>query len=717
MGVQKSKTVSLKVSGMDCQNCAMGIEKALRKRGIDEVFVNFQTGEVRYHSNPEQPVVEEVEAEIERLGYSLISDLDQDGTKVGPSKAEQSANRRLIFCALLTAPLLLAHPLMALGLDWDWLHSPWWQLALALPVYLVGGWHFGRSALGGLRAGYLNMDVLIWLGATAAMVYSLYGLYIQDANYYFFETAAGILTLVIIGNWLELRAVSKTTDAIGSLLDLQETEALRISSDGHYMATPTSDLIPGDLVQINTGDRVPVDGRIEKGTAMVDESLLTGESLPKTYTVGDELIGGSLMEGGAVQMRVSQTTADGTLSQMIELVKTAQRDKPNAQRLADRVSAIFVPAVILISLLTFLISWTTAYASASQAVLNAIAVLLISCPCAMGLATPTAVMVGVGRLARKGILVKGGQTVETLAGIDHIVFDKTGTLTQGKITIDKLVYSDGRKEEIDRIIYAMEGESSHPIAKAIRHFLEGQVAGARLPDLETMEMPGEGLLAFDINTGKRYCLGSSSVLKDKNQASTASVFLTENDELLASIFLTDPPKAEASVALKQLDKRGIEYALLSGDSKERTRALADQLGIDNWTGEQLPNEKLIYLSRLSEKGRVVAMVGDGINDAAALSRADVGISFGGASGVAVHAAQVVLLRDKLTALVEAIDLSKLTLRTIKESLFWAFSYNVVAIPLAALGYLNPLWAAAFMAFSDLVVIGNAIRLKNRKLIS
>ncbi|MEM8582938.1 MAG: cation-translocating P-type ATPase [Bacteroidota bacterium] len=714
MGVQDSKTISLKVSGMDCQNCAMGIEKALKKRGIDEVFVNFQTGEVRYHFKVDQPVVGEVEAEIERLGYALVVDEDGGHSADVPNRIERLANRRLIFCTLLTAPLLLAHPLMALGVNWAWLHSPWWQLALALPVYAVGGWHFGRSAVGGLRAGYLNMDVLIWLGATAAMVYSLFGLYVQDANYYFFETAAGILTLVIIGNWLELRAVSKTTDAIGSLLDLQERNALRISPDGRFVSTPTSDLIPGDLVQVNTGDRVPVDGRIEKGTAIIDESLLTGESIPKTYAVGDELIGGSLMEGGAVQLRVSQTTQDGTLAQMIELVKTAQRDKPKAQRLADRVSAVFVPAVITISLLTFLISWATAYTTAAQAVLNAIAVLLISCPCAMGLATPTAVMVGVGRLAKRGILVKGGQTLETLAELDHIVFDKTGTLTQGKITIDEVVYSDGREEEINEIIYAMEGESSHPIARAIRHFLKDQIKDVQLPSLETMEMPGEGLMAIDVKTGKRYRLGSSSILKQKASPTAASVFLTEDDELLALIYLTDPPKSEASHALEQLDKRGIEYSLLSGDSNTRTQALADQLSISKWTGEQLPNEKLAYLNKLSESGQLVAMVGDGINDAAALSRADVGISFGGASGVAVNAAQVVLLGNKLTALVEAIDLSKLTLRTIKESLFWAFSYNVVAIPLAALGFLNPLWAAAFMAFSDLVVIGNALRLRTRK---
>ncbi|MEM6398434.1 MAG: cation-translocating P-type ATPase [Bacteroidota bacterium] len=713
MGLHESDTVALKVSGMDCQNCALGIERALNKKGIDEVFVNFQTGEVRYHRAPTQPTSDEVETEIAKLGYTVVATGDEVEETDAINQLKRATNYRLIICAALTLPLLLAHPLKALGVDWTWLHSPWWQVALAFPVYVIGGLHFGRSAWGGLRAGYLNMDVLIWLGATAAMVYSFIGLYLQNPNYYFFETAAGILTLVLVGKWLETRAVARTTDAIGSLLELREEFALRISSSGALIKTPTKDLIPGDLIQVNTGDRVPADGLIAKGMASVDESLLTGESLPIEKGIDGELIGGSLLLSGSVQLRVSRTGQDSTLAQMVELVKTAQQDKPHTQRLADRVSAVFVPVVIAISLLTFIVSWMTGYASAPQAALNAIAVLLISCPCAMGLATPTAVMVGVGRLAKRGILVKGGQTVETLAEVDHMVFDKTGTLTQGKIEIDRIDYFAEDQAPVAAILYAMEAESSHPIALAIRHHLESTIDRTDLPALETMEMPGEGLIGFDADTGDSYKLGSARLLKEETTETDASVFLLRNDQLIAAIHLIDPAKEESADTLKALGKRNIQVSLLSGDSPSRTQALAEELAISDWTGGQLPNEKLSYLEAVA-KTSTVAMIGDGINDAAALSRADVGISFGGASGVAVDAAKVVLLGDRLTSLVEAVDLSRLTLRTIKESLFWAFSYNVIAIPLAALGYLNPLWAAAFMAFSDLVVIGNAVRLRKRR---
>ncbi|MEL6670141.1 MAG: cation-translocating P-type ATPase, partial [Bacteroidota bacterium] len=707
-------TVALRVSGMDCQSCALGIEKALNKRGIDDVFVNFQTGEVRYHWSSDLPSAADVEEEITKLGYAVVPEDSVLGDNKGLQNLRRSANRRLIICSILTLPLLLAHPLMAMGIEWSWLHNPWWQFALAMPVYAIGGLHFGKSAWGGIRAGYLNMDVLIWLGATGAMVYSLYGLAVQDANYYFFETAAGILTLVLVGKWLEARAVGRTTDAIGSLLELQEEFALRIAADGKLIKTATADLIPGDLLQVNTGDRVPADGIIEQGVVSVDESLLTGESMPIDHTPGDELIGGSLILAGSVHLRVRRTAQDGTLSQMVELVKTAQQDKPDAQRLADRVSAIFVPVVIGVSLLTFILGWATGYATSTQAALNAIAVLLISCPCAMGLATPTAVMVGVGRLAKKGILVKGGQTVELLAQLDHMVFDKTGTLTQGDIQIDSIVYLAGDERNTDAAIYALEADSSHPIAASIRNHLESKRSNMKLPEFETMEIPGEGLIGFDTTDGSRYRLGSDRMLKGHNQYAGASVFLSKNDELHAAIYLVDPSKPEAIDTLESLSERGIKLSLLSGDSPDRTRALAEELNFTDWKGGQLPAEKLEYLASASEKG-TVAMVGDGINDAAALSRADVGISFGGASGVAVDAAKVVLLRDRLGALVEAVDVSRLTLRTIKESLFWAFSYNVVAIPMAALGFLNPLWAAAFMAFSDLVVIGNAIRLRTRRI--
>lgn len=711
MGFNGTETVALQVTGMDCQNCASGIERALAKQGLNEVFVNFQTGEVRFHRAADQLSIAAVTNEIEKLGYRVVEASEDTDPGAAMSAAARATNRRLFFCAALTLPLLLAHPLMALGVDWHWLHNPWWQLALALPVYVIGAWHFGRSALGGLRAGFLNMDVLIWLGATAAMVYSLVGLVWQDPNFYFFETSAGIITLVLVGNWLESRAVARTTNAIGSMLQLQAETALRLTATGTVEEVSIKDLIPGDVVQVNSGDRVPVDGIVEQGHAAVDESLLTGESLPVDREPGAELIGGSLLLNGAIELRVSRSAKDGTLAKMVELVKTAQQDKPASQRLADRVSAIFVPVVILISILTFLLGWGTGYTTAAQAVLNAIAVLLISCPCAMGLATPTAVMVGVGRMARQGILVKGGQSVETLARVQRMVFDKTGTLTQGNIEIDHIEYLTTEKDRINSLLYAMERHSSHPIAKAVVRKLAPVLDLHAVPELEIMENPGQGLVA--IGKEGRYVLGSARVLQEEHQATEASVYLLSDQELLARLYLSDPPKPESADLIRDLEERAVITSLLSGDSQERTKRLATSIGMTRYLGGQMPGEKLAYLQQETEKG-ITAMVGDGINDAAALSRADVGISMGDSSAVAIDAAKVVILGDQMSAITKAIDLSRLTLRTIKESLFWAFSYNVVAIPLAALGYLSPLWAAAFMAFSDLVVIGNAIRLRYRK---
>ncbi|MEM7574333.1 MAG: cation-translocating P-type ATPase [Bacteroidota bacterium] len=710
MGFSGTQTVALQVSGMDCQNCASGIERALSKRGLDEVFVNFQTGEVRFHRTADQLSIAAVKDEIEKLGYLVITANEGTDPATAMEAAARTATRRLIFCVALTLPLLLTHPLMALGLNWHWLHNPWWQLALALPVYVIGAWHFGRSALGGLRAGFLNMDVLIWLGATAAMVYSLVGLFWQDPDFYFFETSAGIITLVLVGNWLESRAVARTTNAIGSMLQLQADSALRITAKGAIEEVSTKDLIPGDVVQVNGGDRVPVDGIIKQGYATVDESLLTGESLPVDREPGTELIGGSLILNGTIELRVVRSAKDGTLAKMVELVKTAQQDKPESQRLADRVSAIFVPVVIVISILTFFLGWGTGYTTAAQAVLNAIAVLLISCPCAMGLATPTAVMVGVGRMARQGILVKGGQSVETLARVQRMVFDKTGTLTQGNIEIDRIEYLTANEGLINKILYAMERHSSHPIAKAIVKKLEPILDPLSVPELEIMENPGQGLVA--IGEEGRFVLGSARVLQQEHQATEASVYLLSDQALLARLYLSDPPKSESADLIRDLEKRGVATSLLSGDSQERTKRLATSIGMTRYLGGQMPGEKLAYLQQETEQG-ITAMVGDGINDAAALSRADVGISMGDSSAVAIDAARVVILGNQMSAITKAIDLSRLTLRTIQESLFWAFSYNVVAIPLAALGYLSPLWAAAFMAFSDLVVIGNAIRLRYR----
>lgn len=705
----------MRVDGMDCNNCAMSIHRFLERKGLEDVLVNFQTREVRYRPDDSLIDAEAIRAGISKLGFTVVETQDgEDHADHGHAHDhEDKARRRLIFCAALTAPLLIAHLLMAFGIEVGLMHNRWLQLALAGPVYLVGGLHFGKSALSGLRERMLNMDVLIFLGATAAFAYSMVGFVWKDPNYYFFETAATIITLVLVGNWLEARAVEKTTTAIGALTDLQEENANRVTASGAIVSLPVRQVKVGNLVRVNTGDKVPLDGEITEGSLTVNEAMLTGESLPVDRSVGEALLGGSIVVSGQATLRVSAGYRDGTLAKIIDLVKTAQGDKPELQRLADRISAIFVPVVIGISILTFLVGWGTGYASATQALMNAIAVLLISCPCAMGLATPTAVMVGVGRLAQLGVLIRGGSTVERFAGIERMVFDKTGTLTTGELTVDRLEVSAGEEEsKVRSIIYAMEQFSSHPIAESIREWL-GREALPEAPKLKVQETAGLGLNASD-EEGNRYYLGAARNLPDAlSVPEEAAVVLLRNDRLLAWLSLSDEVRKGARPLVQGLVEAGIETVLLTGDSHAKARLVADELGISEVLAEQLPDQKLAHIARLSAE-RPTAMVGDGINDAAALSRADLGIALGGGSAAALDAAQIVLLRDDLSLLTEGRRIAVLTLKTIRESLFWAFSYNIVAIPLAALGFLNPMWAALFMAFSDVVVIGNAIRLKRRR---
>lgn len=731
---KQREIIELKVDGMDCNNCAMSIHRFLERKGLTDVLVNFQTKEVRFRQDDEILDLDGVRTGIKRLGFTVVEQ-DEHGHE-GHGHAhehEDRARRRLIFCAVLTAPLLIAHLLMTFGISIGLMHNGWVQLALAGPVYAVGGLYFGKSAFSGLRERMLNMDVLIFIGATAAFVYSLVGLVWQDPNYYFFETAVTIITLVLIGNWLEARAVERTTTAIGALSNLQEENAQVVTGSGVVVSLPVAEVRVDQKVRVNTGDKVPLDGEILNGTVTVNEAMLTGESMPVEKTVGDGVLGGSIIVSGQATFRVTAGYKDGTLAKIIDLVKSAQADKPDLQRLADRVSAIFVPVVLVIALLTFLIGWGGGFFTATKALMNAIAVLLISCPCAMGLATPTAVMVGVGRLARLGVLIRGGSTVERFAGIERMVFDKTGTLTTGELRVSDFTVAEGNDEaKVRRIIYTMEQYSSHPIAASILAFLKtnsiapaaapslGETGGPEeaMPELGTealtvSETPGLGLNATD-EAGNRYYLGANRKLPEGlNIPANADVVLLKNDQYLASLSLADDLRKGARTLVQSLDEAGVETTLLTGDRRAKAEAVAKELGIKTVFAEQLPSEKLERIAEISAE-KPTAMVGDGINDAAALSRADIGISLGGGSAAALDAAQIVLLRDDLSLLTEGRKVAALTLRTIKESLFWAFSYNIVAIPLAAMGFLNPMWAALFMAFSDVVVIGNAIRLKSRK---
>lgn len=702
----KKNIITLEVDGMDCNNCAMSITRFLERKGLEEVFVNFQTKEVRFQEDEDHFALEKVKKGIHKLGFTVV-------------EAEQPAiwwtfKRKLLISALFTAPLLFGHLLMMAGLHLPWLENAWVQLFLCLPVYIIGLLHFGRSALNSLKEGILNMDVLIFTGSTAAFIYSVIGLILAEPKYIFFETAATIITLVLIGNWMERKAVAKTTSAIADLSQLQVEKANKIMPSGTIISIKKEELRKGDLLQVNEGDKVPADGVVVAGDVEVDESMLTGESLPVPKRVGDKLIGASLLVAGNMQMEITAVGKDSILSQMIELVKTAQQDKPDIQRLADKISAIFVPVVLGISVLTFLGGHFLAGFTPQQALMNAIAVLVISCPCAMGLATPTAVMVGVGRLARQGILIKGGQTVEIFSRIKQIVFDKTGTLTTGKFKLDGIDYLQNDKRKIHSLIHKLEQRSSHPIAKSLVEEMEELPNGQNIPFARIEEEKGLGILA-EGEDGVQYKIGSARILSDQQvNRKDHQVFLLENDQLIASIGLQDDIRADAREMIQRLQDIGVETIILSGDQQAKTAKVAHSLGVKHFHGEQLPAEKLQRIDDLRQNG-LTAMVGDGINDAPALARADIGISLGGASQAAIQSAQIVLLKPQLNRIFEALVISKHTVKTIKQNLFWAFAYNIIAIPIAAAGYLNPMWGALFMAFSDVIVIGNSVLLRSKRL--
>jgi Cu+-exporting ATPase len=705
-----AENVQLNVAGMTCTNCALGISKYLEKQGLENVSVNFATNEVRFKAN-HAVKLPDIEAGIEKLGFQVIKapTADEHGHTHPVSKGF-TIERKLLFCALFTIPLLLHmfwhHP---------FLMNPWVQLALSTPVMLVGLWHFGRSAIASLRTGVPNMDVLITIGASAAFGYSLAGAIMQlGPNFLFFETAATIITLVLLGNVIEHRSVQQTTTAIGELTKLQVQVAKRLTRNANgqeQVEEVNASLIRrGDVVQVNTGDKVPFDGKIIWGQATIDEALVTGESIPAEREVNQKVIGGTLVANGSIHVLVEAVGEKTYLAQIIELVKSAQQDKPSIQRLADRVSAIFVPVVILLAIVAFLLAYFALGVSMTDSLLRSIAVLAIACPCAMGLATPTAIMVGVGRVTREGILIKGGKTVEQLANVKQIVFDKTGTLTTGNFKTKTFKLFQGSEAEAISVLLSLELKSSHPIAKSLVKEYKG---AEEIAFTHTEEIKGSGIRGFDGN-GNVYESGSYQLARNHATDHTFDVYILKNNELIAAIELQDEIKPEAQETINYLNRQGIKSILLSGDRYEKCYQVATTLGIDAFYAERKPHEKLDIITELS-KNTTTAMVGDGINDAPALAKATIGISLSNATEVAIDSSQVILLNGNLAYLAEAIKVSKATVTTIKQNLFWAFAYNLVAIPIAMAGLLNPMVAALSMAFSDVVVVGNSIRLKYRRL--
>lgn len=705
--------VEWKVTGMTCANCALTVNKYLKQQGASSVVVNPIDGDVSFDINGTASK-QQLAKGIEALGYKVAASETENATK--STKFLGSNLQRFWFCLPFTLVLMLH---MIPGLHLHFLMNPWLQLALTLPVFVIGMRYFGRSAYKSIRNKVPNMNVLITIGAASAFIYSLAGaLFNLGEGYLFFETAATIITLVFLGNYLEDTSVQSTQRSLKALVKSQKIMANMIAFDGDHkeviLPIENTQLKVGDLVLIKTGEQVPADCKVLWGEAQVSEAIITGESAPVFKTKKDQLIGGSIVEEGNIKAQVTAAGGDTVLSKILSLVKKAQGEKPPMQQMADRISAVFVPVVLCIALLTLVVNWVV-LKDFTPSLLRSIAVLVIACPCAMGLATPAAIAVGLGRGARNGILFRNAKSLELFKDIKQVVFDKTGTLTTGQFSIGEIrVNSEVSEEEFRRIVFSMEKYSNHPLAKSI-------ASQWKTPDAvnwkQIEEIKGRGMLAQDVN-GNRYVLGSYDVAKHLTNDSSHNIYVLKNDALLGWIDLTDTLRPEARNVVDYLHSKGIKTILLSGDRYDKAKQLASSLQIEEVIAEQTPEQKLQVIEALSNSTPTV-MVGDGINDAPALAKATIGISMSEASQLAMQSAQVVLMNSGLQKLTMALGLGKETYRTIKQNLYWAFSYNIIAIPVAAvglLGHYGPTYGALIMALSDVVLALNSVRLFVKKVI-
>ena len=705
--------VNWKVEGMSCTNCALTVNKFLTEKGMQDVKVNFMGGDVSFQMTEETSKIALAKG-IEGLGYRVETGEISDTKR--SKKLFKNHLQRFSFCIIFTAPLMLH---MIPGVHIHFLMDPYVQLGLTIPVFLVGMDFFGRSAIHSLWKGIPNMNVLIAIGSVAAFGYSLYGTLIGEAAHYlFYETAATIITLVFLGNWLEDKSVETTQQALKKLVVSQKSMANMIAYDDqhqeHVFPVESKNLKVGDLVLINSGEPVPMDCKILWGEASINEAIITGESVPVEKKMNDILIGGSTVEKGSIKAYITAVGEDTVLSNILKLVREAQSEKPPVQQLADKISAIFVPVVISIAIVALLGNYFIGHHSFSESLLRGIAVLVISCPCAMGLATPAAIAVGLGRAAKNGILFKNAKSLEIFKDIRQVVFDKTGTLTTGNFTIRKFESIDHSEigiAEFKKITYSLERFSTHPIAKCISK--EWKIKDdIRWTKIE--EQKGLGMIATD-KSGNTYSAVSYKAVAKISKDHTHNVYIIRNDVLIGWIDVADEIRPEAKQVIEMLRSKGIRTILLSGDKKEKCEQVAQELHIDEWLAEQTPEQKLLVIENYNRK-EPTAMIGDGINDAPALAKATVGISLSDASHIAMQSAQVVLMNHGLKNLPLALGLGKHTYITIKENLFWAFIYNIVAIPIAAFGFLSPTFSALTMALSDVVLAINSVRLNYKKVI-
>ena len=736
-------SIDLAVTGMTCASCAARIEKRLNRLTGAEASVNYATEIAHVRFDPATVSAADLVAAVESVGYGAVLPTVV-AEPVAGARVESAAERhvaelrqRLVVSAILAAPALALSMIPPLQFrNWQWL-----VLTLASPVVVWGALPFHRAALKNLRHGAATMDTLISVGTGAAYGYSLWALFFGHAGepgmtmaftltvsrssggeHLYLEVAAAVTTLILAGRYFEARAKRRAGEALRSLLELGAKDVAVLDASGDERRIPIVELAVGDLFVVRPGEKIATDGFVESGSSAIDTSLVTGESVPAEVAAGDEVIGATLNVGGRLVVRATRVGADTALAQIGRLVSDAQAGKAAIQRLADRISAVFVPVVIVVSVAT-LGFWIGRGEASSMAFSAAVAVLIIACPCALGLATPTALMVGTGRGAQLGIIIRGIEVLENTRRVDTVVLDKTGTVTTGVMTlIDITTAHDTDRAEVLRLVGALEAASEHPVGRAIAN------AARREGDLPAVKAftnrAGRGVEG--VVDGHAVIAGRPSLLVDwaialpdelvRAQADAearghTAVLAAWDGEPRAVISVADTPKPTSAAAVARLRALGLTPVLLTGDNATTARTVAALVGIDEVIAEVLPADKVDVVARLQAAGKVVAMVGDGVNDAAALARADLGLAMGTGADVAIEASDLTVMSGDLHAVADAIRLSRRTLAVIKGNLFWAFAYNVAAIPLAATGYLNPVIAGAAMAFSSVFVVSNSLRLR------
>ncbi|HDR8486358.1 TPA: copper-translocating P-type ATPase [Bacillus cereus] len=726
------------VSGMTCAACANRVEKRLNKLdGVNKATVNFALESATVDFNPDEVNVNEMKSVITKLGYKLeVKPDDQDASTDHRLQEIERQKKKFIISFILSFPLLWA---MVSHFSFtsfiylpDMLMNPWVQLTLATPVQFIIGGQFYVGAYKALRNKSANMDVLVALGTSGAYFYSVY-LSIQSIGSsehmtdLYFETSAVLITLIILGKLFEAKAKGRSSEAIKKLMGLQAKTAT-VVRDGTEIKILIEEVVAGDIVYVKPGEKIPVDGEIVEGKSAIDESMLTGESIPVDKTIGDGVIGSTINKNGFLKVKATKVGRDTALAQIIKVVEEAQGSKAPIQRVADQISGIFVPVVVVIAIITFAV-WMLFVTPGDfgGALEKMIAVLVIACPCALGLATPTSIMAGSGRSAEYGILFKGGEHLEATHRLDTVILDKTGTVTNGKPVLTDVIVADGfREEEILRLVGAAERNSEHPLAEAIVEGIKEKKID--IPSSETFEaIPGFGIES--VVEGKQLLIGTRRLMKEFNidieevsksmealeREGKTAMLIAIDKEYAGIVAVADTVKDTSKAAIARLKKMGLDVVMITGDNTQTAQAIAKQVGIDHVIAEVLPEGKAEEVKKLQAQGKKVAMVGDGINDAPALATADIGMAIGTGTDVAMEAADITLIRGDLNSIADAIFMSKMTIRNIKQNLFWALAYNALGIPIAALGFLAPWVAGAAMAFSSVSVVLNALRLQRVKL--